>query len=195
MTPTDAKEALAMHSLKKQMGWCTRAQYILAGAVFVVALIFWLMGYRPQIGKMQHLMSEIGQTQRELDDSQKQAVHLPDVAADLIKLKTELADYQRLPSNPELGEFMSQITDLSHKSGLSKIEVEFSGSPQHFERYSARPVQLKFDGDFINVFAFLRQAESMPRLTRISNIAIRGSDLKSGQVHVDVTMALYFAEG
>jgi Tfp pilus assembly protein PilO len=168
---------------------------MLAGSVGVVALLFWLAGYRPQSSKMQNLIFKMAGTQNKLEASQKQAVRLPDVAAKLASLKEQVSDSQQLPTKPELGEFMSQITDLSHKSGLSKIEVHFTGAAQQYEQFGQRPVQLQFDGDFLQVFAFLSRAESMPRLTRISNIAIHSADMKSGIVHVDVTMNVYFAEG
>jgi Tfp pilus assembly protein PilO len=184
-----------MPSLKTQIGFCSRAQLMLGVALLVVVGIFFLAGYRPQTARLQQMNQEMTQTEKELETSQAQAAHLPEVAADLARLKTQLADFQHLPNNPDLGEFTSQITELSRKTGLSKIELDLNGSSVRTDAYGQRAVELKFDGDFMQVFAFLRQAEAMPRLTRISSIAINGADLKSGSVHVDVKMDLYFAEG
>ncbi|MDP9175447.1 MAG: type 4a pilus biogenesis protein PilO [Planctomycetota bacterium] len=184
-----------MPSLKTQIGYCSRAQLALGAVLLVVLAIFLLAGYRPQTARLQQLNQDMNETEKELEVSQAQAAHLPGVTADLARLKAQLADFQHLPNNPELGEFTSQITELSRKTGLSKIELDLNGSSVHTDAYGQRGVELKFDGDFMHVFAFLRQAEAMSRLTRISSIEISGADLKSGSVHVDVKMDLYFAEG
>jgi Tfp pilus assembly protein PilO len=69
--------------------------------------------------------------------------------------------------------------------------------PVRSELFDEQPVSLTFEGDFVNVFSFLRQTEEMQRLTRVKELKLRSSDRtgKSGQVEVELSMNIYFSEG
>ena len=183
-----------MSSLKSQITLCNRAQIGLAGSLVIVAGLFYLMGYRPQIQRLAALNQSIAQLQRDLAVNQAQSRRLPGVASDLNRLRARLADFKKLPPTPELGEFVNEITDISRQSDLRKLEYNF-GVPRRSEQFTEQPVSLKFQGDFLGVFTFLCRAEDMQRLTRTSSIAIHSADADGGTVEVDLSMNLYFLEG
>ena len=53
---------------------------------------------------------------------------------------------------------------------------------------------MTFEGDFLNVFGFLRELEGMQRLTRVKTLSVRCKDPKTGQVDVSMAMNIYFSE-
>ena len=65
------------------------------------------------------------------------------------------------------------------------------------EQFAEWPISLKFEGDFMNVFSFLRKTEEMQRLTRLRGLRLKGLDHggKAGQVQVELSMNIYFSEG
>jgi len=64
------------------------------------------------------------------------------------------------------------------------------------ELYTQWPIAPKFEGDFASVFAFLRRAEAMQRLTHVKGLKVHSTDNgKSGQVQVELSMNIYFSEG
>jgi Tfp pilus assembly protein PilO len=184
-----------MQTLKSQIRWCARIQIGLGAIVALAALMFYLVSYAPHTRRMKQLTSQIMLTQRDLQVSQVQAQSLPSVTADLNRLRAELADYKRLPSKSELGDFVAQINQLHSEADLHKWALNISGAPRRYDQFTEQQVTLKFEGDFLNVFNFIRQAEDMQRLTRVSSIVIRGADLKTGVVQVDLSMNLYYSEG
>jgi Tfp pilus assembly protein PilO len=184
-----------MTSLKSQIHSCGRMQIGLMAVAITFSGLFYFCGYRPQNARLRQLSQQIIGARRDLGLNSARAQGLPAVVADIAHLRAELSDVKRLPRNLELGEFVTQITELSRRANLQKLEYSLSGAPQPGEHYTVQPVTLKFEGDFLNVFDFLRQAEDMQRLTRVSSIAIHDSDLTSGAVQVDVSMNLYFTEG
>jgi Tfp pilus assembly protein PilO len=184
-----------MQSLKSQIRWCARLQLGLGAIVGLAILLFYLASYQPHDRKMNQLLSQIWLTQHDLQVSQAQAQRLPSVTADLTRLRAELADYKKLPSKSELGDFVAQINQLHNESGLHQWTIDIKGDPQHFEQFTQQQVSLKFEGDFLNVFNFLRRAEDMQRLTRVSSIIIHGADYKAGVVQVELNMDLYYSEG
>jgi Tfp pilus assembly protein PilO len=184
-----------MSSLKSQIQLCRRTQVAILGAVLGLTGLFYFGGYHPQIAKMRELSFQIASARRDLGMSSARAQGLPIVVADIAHLRGQLADFKRLPTSLDLGEFVTEITELSRRANLQRLEYSLSGAPQPGEHYTVQPVTLKFEGDFLSVFTFLKQAEDMQRLTRISGIAIHDSDLTSGNVQDDVSMNLYFSEG
>jgi len=184
-----------MGPLKSQIDWCTRMQLGLLVGLLGVAGVFYLGGYRPQNAEMAQLQAEMATARRDLSVNTARAQGLPAVAADILRLRAQLADFKKLPTNLELGEFVTEITQLSRRTNLHKLEYSLSGAPRPGKQYTEQAMTLKFDGDFRDVFAFLRQAEDLQRLTRVSSIAIHDVDMLSGSVQVDLSMNLYFSEG
>jgi Tfp pilus assembly protein PilO len=184
-----------MSSLKSQINLCTRLQYGLVGALAAFCAIFYLGGYRPCNAQLRQLSLDTAQARHDLVSNTTQAQDLPAVAADINRLRAQLADFKKLPKNLELGEFVTEITELSRQANLQKLEYSLDGAPRTGDQYTEQAMTLKFSGDFRNVFVFLRQAEDMQRLTRVSSIELHDIDLLTGSVQVELSMNLYFSEG
>ena len=60
--------------------------------------------------------------------------------------------------------------------------------------YGEIPIVMSFEGDFTNVFGFVRRLEEMQRLARVKQMTVKAKDGKAGQVDVSLTMNIYFSE-
>jgi type IV pilus assembly protein PilO len=184
-----------MRTLKTQIGWCAKAQWVL-GSTMVCALgAFYLFGYRPQTNRLATLHEQIDRKQRDLRDNQTNLMIRPDVERTVRELEKKLDKFNtRLPRQQELGQFIRDVNRLSQQSMLRPFNVEYPAAPQRTELYAELPIQLKFEGDFLNVFSFLRQMEQMQRLTRVRSLQIHSNGTPSGQVAVELSMYIYFAD-
>ena len=185
-----------MRTFKTQIGWCARAQWVL-GVTMVGALgAFYLFGYRPQTQRLTALNEQIDQHQRELRDNQTKTTIRPEVEKQVMDLERHLMLFdKRLPKQQELGQFIRDVNRLSQQSMLRPFNVEYpTAGPQRSELFTELPIQLKFEGDFVNVFSFLRQMEQMQRMTRVRNLVINTANSPSGQVSVDLSMYIYFLD-
>jgi Tfp pilus assembly protein PilO len=184
-----------MPSLKTQIHFFARAQQVLLGGILVAGTLFFVGVYRPASVKLQQLIGQINQSERQLAASQSQARALPAVQADINRLQAKLADIKKLPATPgDLGQFnieMAQLADRDHLHGWS---VSWPGTPRRSDQFYELPVKVKFSGDFRDVFAFLCQLEDLPRLTRVMSMVVKAADA-SGGVQVDLLMNLYYSEG
>ena len=86
---------------------------------------------------------------------------------------------------------------MVRSAALRKVTVTPSVIPTRSELFAEQPVSLKFEGDFLSVFSFLRQTEEMQRLTRVRELRLRSDDraARPGQVEVELSMNIYFSEG
>lgn len=185
-----------MRTLKNQIGWCAQAQWVLGATMIGALAVFYIFGYRPETRKLAELNEQIDRKQRELQTSQTRTVIREQVELDVIKLKRRLENFdERLPKQQELGQFIRDVNRLSHQSMLRPFNVEYPPTgTQRSELFTEVPITLKFEGDFLSVFSFLRQMEQMQRLTRVRNLTIKQSKDLSGHVSVDLQMYIYFVD-
>jgi Tfp pilus assembly protein PilO len=181
-----------MLGLKQQIAWLGRVQWTLGGAMLLLLGAFILFIYRPHMRQLADLQQQIDRYDVELIQSKDQTKILPDVAADVEKLKTKLAKCKTLPRQQELAEFIKDIAQLGQGANLKKFELT-RGIPSRGARLNELPIQLTFEGDFVSVFSFLRHAEELQRLTRVPTMSIKTQDDAAGVVKVQLTMNIYFA--
>jgi Tfp pilus assembly protein PilO len=181
-----------MLSLQKQIFWLARVQWTLAMVMVLLVTSFVLFGYRPQTRRMAELDAKITNCQREMLLHQGQSNMLSGVQADVERLKARLQEFKRLPQQHELGEVIKDVAQVAQQSSLKKPDIRTGAVVQRGEKLIEAPIQLTFEGDFVNVFSFLKHAEELPRLTRMPSINIKTKD-KQGQVKVQMTMDLYCA--
>lgn len=182
-------------SLQNQIGWCARAQWILAGAMIAMVGGFYLFEYRPAMQKRAELRMQIDAKRNELVASKTLAEGIKDVALNVEKLKVTLGRFDmKMPKQAELGQFFREVTQISQNTSLRGWDITH-GSPSRSQLFGELPIKLKFTGEFLNVVSFLRQVEDMKRLTRVRDINIKSTNPKLGQVEVELTMNIYFAEG
>jgi Tfp pilus assembly protein PilO len=181
-----------MGNLQNHVRWFIRAQWTLGALMVAMLVIFFIMGYRPQIARQQQLQFQIAQCQEELRQSQAKTRVLPAVAADVKNLRQQLDASKKLPPQQERPQFMKEVTAMGEQCSLHNLTFK-EGMPARNELFCELPVSLSFEGDFVNAFDFLRHAEQMQRLTRIRNMNIKTIDGQSGQVAVQLSMNIYFA--
>ena len=186
-----------MRTLQTQAEWCARAQWVLGVVLAVMVIGFYAVAYRPNKQKLEGLEMQIDAKRRDLTSNRTRVQILPDVLLAVNEMRTRLERFdKKLPKEPELHGFINSITEVSAQAGTRNKWTVEPGVPVRSELYAEWPISLKFEGDFVNVFNFLRRAEEMQRLTRVKGLKLRGIDAgKSGQVQVELSMNIYFAEG
>ena len=187
-----------MLTLQNQIKWCSRLQWWLGGAMLLLWAAFLLLGYRPITRRQATLEQQIAMLQSELSTSSSKAGALPQVAGEVKIQRLKLDGANRLPKQNDLAQFIRDITQLSQQSSLKKFQ--YKPEPrQRGQLFCQLPVKLTFEGDFVNVFSFLRQTETMQRLTRTRSIALSTKDRNdhsgggNGNVKAEVSMSIYFS--
>jgi Tfp pilus assembly protein PilO len=185
-----------MRTLQTQADWCARAQWVLALSLGLLVLGFYAVAYHPNSQKLESLKTQIDTQRRDLLANRSRARILPDVLMAVNETRTRLERFdKKLPRQPDLSSFMNDISEVSHQASLRKVEVK-PGAPARSELYTEWPIALTFEGEFNSVFAFLRRAEEMQRLTRVKGLKVRNTEpWRSGQVQVELSMNIYFSEG
>jgi Tfp pilus assembly protein PilO len=184
-----------MQTLQSHNQRCTRVQWIMAGVMVLIIAAFYMFGFRPLSNRQAALAQDIVAKRTALQTEQDEARKLPEVTMEVNRLRARVEKFdKKMPKQADIGNFIRDINQLSQQTSLKKMTVT-PGMPRKTQLYSELPISLNFEGDFVSVHAFLRQAESMQRLTRVRNVNVKNNDPVSGQVQVELSMNIYFSEG
>lgn len=183
-----------MRSLQSQIKWCARGQWALAGVIVALVAAFYVLGFRPLSKRLNDLRGQITQRQRDVFAGRAETKVLPDVAGEVQRLQARLERSNKsIPPQQELSQFIRDITQLSQQANLKRFSYK-PGVAARGEQVCELPIPLVFEGDFLNVYAFLRNLEEMPRMTRVRGMHVKAKDRdKSGNVQVQLSMNIYFA--
>ncbi|WP_428939942.1 type 4a pilus biogenesis protein PilO [Fontivita pretiosa] len=180
---------LKIPSLKVQSLWYARARWSLGAAIVLLLVVFYTLCYRPSTRRLAELIDQRTRQQRELDAGLSKTSILPVVKLEVERLRAELQKYKTLPRQQELAQFIKDVAQLGTQSSLKKFFLN-PGVPVRGEQFSEQPMQLTFEGDFVNVYSFLRHTEELQRLTRVRGLSIRSRD-RMGMVKVQLAMSIY----
>ena len=180
-----------MKMLREQVAWCARAQWVMGGCALVLLVGFYLVGYAPASRRLADLDREIANTRDELNNTRGKANTLQLITKDVQKLKDKLENSKKLPSQNDLPQFITDVEKFSRKSTLRGYSSNVL-KPIRNDTFWQMPIELRFEGDFNNVFTFLQQIEEQKRLTRVKKIEVKAKDRDPGQVQVTLTMNIYY---
>lgn len=183
-----------MRSIQNQSAWCARAQKTTTIVMAVLVVGFVALAWWPSQRRQQRLRADVAAMSRKLEVNQAQAVSLPILARDVAQLEARLAKFnKKLPKTAELGEFIRDLTQAGQQYSIRKL-VHQPGQVKRQELYSEIPITMNFEGDFNNVFTFVRQLEEMQRLIRVKALNVRLKDGKQGVVDVSLAVNIYYSE-
>ncbi|HEV2293495.1 MAG TPA: type 4a pilus biogenesis protein PilO [Tepidisphaeraceae bacterium] len=183
-----------MRTLQSQAGWCARAQWVLGSFFIVLCAAFYLFVYRPGTARQHELRAQIDLKTREIESNRRETSIRNTLQLEVDELHRRLARFDKqLPRQVEWGQFLNDITLLRDQAGLRDCHIIPTGAKPN-DLFVEFPIHVKFEGDFLSVFSFLRQMEQMQRLTRVRDLSMRTKRPGSGVVDVSLSMNIYYTE-
>jgi Tfp pilus assembly protein PilO len=164
----------------------------MGGFLLLIVAAFYFLGYRPMIAKQQALDASIRDMQQELDDNSARGRILPEVIAQVKAMRLRLDGSKRMPKDMDIAGFIQDTTRICQNTQLRKPKYQPDPQPKRGELFSLYPIRCELQGNFANIFAFIRETESLPRLSRVRSINIK-ADKEPGTVTVNLVMDLYFS--
>lgn len=183
-----------MISLQKQVKWVGHAQWAIASFTVLGLAVFYFTAYQPCSASLQELRKQIAAADLQMQKNEDMAKDLPAIKRDLQRLRDQITRSRQLPKKQELPQFLREVTQLSQAAGLQGFRYEPQTQKKQELCYEL-PITLTFRGKFPSVANFLRSAEEMQRLTRTRRLDLKCKDVKNGNVDVELSMNIYFADG
>ncbi len=162
--------------------------------VAAITAAFMLVVYRQQSKVLESYRAQAHQTRLAMERDSQKSRQVPLMVREIESMKQRFnKDWdRRLPQRQELGAFLREIAGNLAQSNLSNTITQ-PGNPTKGALYNRLPITMKFEGEFTSLTNFLRNIDSMSRLTRIDRLTIKPAE-KEDSLDIELGMNIYFTE-
>jgi type IV pilus assembly protein PilO len=137
--------------------------------------------------------------QAETEGWKRQLAALNQSGADAVDWNKKIAELKeavkylegKLPAEKEIDVILTQVENMVKANALEKKMVK----PLRIDRsasYNELPIEMTLSGDFNGFYAFLQQLEKMPRITRLTNMALTKITDRDGAMQAKITLSIFF---
>jgi len=172
-------------------------------ALLGIPLTAWYTVFRPQNVDIAEAMQDIATRQSQLDRIAKLAERIPDLMAALVTGEQLVQQIEaQLPRRRDVEGVLENIWQIAERNGMQVRSVK-TKPPVPSAVYMELPLEVSMDGPFEGFYRFLLELETMPRITRLSQMSIQEAGMKvrgpqnelpAGAVATQFTLSIYFAD-
>jgi Tfp pilus assembly protein PilO len=158
--------------------------------VVVVSLACGYLSFSHVIKKKQQFGIEKDILSKRMKEVNLAATNLEELKAVLAETKKEL-NYlnERIPESGKIGLLLKQIDSLMKQRKIALISLQ--PLPVREEKfYLKNPIQLKFIGNFVDIYHLLHDLETMNRIVVMEKLAISRQE-RSDQCHVELRVTVF----
>lgn len=194
------QEAPLITSLKEQAPRDLRVQKQLAVVAVVFVAAFVLLVYLPSISTVSKLHERITSGAQQLESDLERGRSLPWLRTSAVRLENELSGLKPLPDRRDPDEVIHQANDFALQLHLRGFKYEKLDSVVDGP-LGTMPLRLSFEGNFENVYSFIRRCEELPRPVLVQEMKIRqkpgtqGTPTPAGEVVVEMVLNVYYKAG
>jgi len=147
--------------------------YIMVGVLVAAALagyVYFLV--MPMWEERDKLQANLQKLENDLDQKKRIAADRPKLEADIKALKAQLdAALVRLPEEKDIPRLLTQVNTLGQQNGLDFLLFR-PGNPARKGFYAEVPIDMKVDGQYHSLGAFLDRVAKLERIVNVSDIRI-----------------------
>lgn len=158
---------------------------LLAGSYF--------LGFARQTERRMAKQGQIDAKLKALSDLQQATAGIGDVKAKIGELQKATASLEsRLPQAKEIDKVLKEVWQLAEAHSLTTKAVRTLGT-QRLNGYSEQPIEMGLSGDFNGFYEFILQLEKLPRLNRVTRMALTKITDHDGEMQAQLTLSIFFA--
>ena len=160
----------------------------LMAGLLVVAFLW----FKKSDGKRVDILADINKDQSALTNLRTATAGIADLGRKLDELQQAITFFEsKLPQEKEMDKILKEVWQMAEANNLQTKKVQTMKS-QRGSNFSEQPIQLSLSGDFNGYYSFLLQLEKLPRITRVTNMALSKITDVEGVMSAKVTLSIFF---
>ncbi|MBI3081160.1 MAG: type 4a pilus biogenesis protein PilO [candidate division NC10 bacterium] len=150
-----------------------RQLYLLLGLVAAgFLLVWWYLLFKPAWDERDQLQTKLAGLEQQLFQKRRIAANLPQLEAEIKQLQERLkASVARLPEEKEIPTLLTQVNSLGEESGLAFTLFRPQAAVKK-DFYAEVPIQVRVEGSFHALGAFLDRIGKMDRIVNIGALSV-----------------------
>jgi type IV pilus assembly protein PilO len=138
------------------------------------------------------LQLEIQRKQSALVDLKQCTSGIDDLNKKIKDLQDAIAFFEsKLPQEKEFDKILKEVSQMAETNSLQTKTVR-TLKQERGPNYSEQPIQMTLSGNFNGFYLFLQQLEKLPRITRITSMALQKIAEHDGEMQATITMSIFF---
>ena len=165
--------------------------------IFVVVMLallgstYWFV-FSKANQKKQSLLSDIRTKQAALSNFQQATAGIEDLNNKIDELQKAITFFEsKLPQEKEVDKILKEVWQMAEANSLQTKTIKTMRS-ERGPSYSEQPIEIMLLGDFNGFYSFLLQLEKLPRITRVTNMALSKITDVEGVMSAKVTLSIFF---
>ncbi len=165
--------------------------------IFVLAMIgllacSYFLVFQKADQKRQALRLDLENKQRSLANLRQATAGIEDIGRKIDELQKAIEFFEsKLPQEKEVDKILKEVWQMAEANSLQTKTVRTMKS-ERAAGYSEQPIQMSLAGDFNGFYSFLLQLEKLPRITRVTNMALQKIDQREGEMTANLTLSIFF---
>jgi len=142
--------------------------------------------------KKQDLLADIRQKQTALSNLQAATAGVEDLNRKIEELQQAITFFEsKLPQEKEVDKILKEVWQMAEANSLQTKSIKTLRT-ERGPNYSEQPIELSLAGDFKGFYSFLLQLEKLPRITRVTDMALQKINDRDGEMQAQMTMSVFF---
>jgi len=130
--------------------------------------------------------------QREMADLKQSTAGIVDWGQKFAELKQAISFFEsKLPQEKEIDKILKEVWQMAEANALQTRTVRTLRTDRG-AAYSEQPIEMSLAGDFNGFYVFLQQLENMPRITRVTHMALSKITDRDGSMQAKLTLSIFF---
>jgi len=148
--------------------------------------------FQKSTARRETLKQEILTRQKALMDLKQSTTGIEDLSRKIAELKQAITFFEsKLPQEKEIDKILNEVSQMAEANALKTKTVKTLRS-ERAAGYSEQPIEIMLLGDFNGFYSFLLQLEKLPRITRVTNMALSKITDVEGVMSAKVTLSIFF---
>src|SRR5688572_18086680 len=97
----------------------------------------------------------------------------------------------KLPQEKEVDKILKEVWQIAESNSLQTKTIKTLRT-ERAANYSEQPIQMNLSGDFNGFYSFLLQLEKLPRITRVTQMALTKITNRDGEMQAQLTLSIFF---
>jgi type IV pilus assembly protein PilO len=137
-------------------------------------------------------VTDTAQKKKVLTDLKQSTAGIVDWNQKIAELKQAISFFEgKLPQEKEIDKILKEVWQMAEANALQTRSVKTLRT-ERAASYSEQPIEMNLSGDFNGFYVFLQQLENMPRITRVTHMALNKITDKDGSMQAKLTLSIFF---
>jgi type IV pilus assembly protein PilO len=163
-------------------------------AVMMVALLIgtFVMYFRPRDQWRQRQLADVRAMDNTLTNLRVATAGINDLKPKIDEIEHAIHFFEsKLPQEREMDTILKEVWQMAQSDDLQTRSVK-TLKAEKAAGYSELPIEMSLSGDFGGFYSFLLQLETLPRITRITQMKLDKIADRDGQMQVTMTLSIFF---